>query len=161
MFKHCNVIGPRFQKLNRLDAAQKCRMQFQRPFCDDNNELNRVSSRSQILERLHKEGQDYVQHSARTFKYPSLFHQPTEPLRAADWKAAMNMSTSEFFRPIGSDRQRNFTDVLIIGGGAVGSSVAYALKTISRNTFKVTVLERDSQVQLHFVCFYFGINLFI
>lgn len=40
------------------------------------------------------------------------------------------------------------TEILIVGGGIIGSFVAYWMKTISPN-FNVTVIEKDSNVIFH------------
>jgi FAD-dependent oxidoreductase domain-containing protein 1 len=40
------------------------------------------------------------------------------------------------------------TDVLVVGGGAVGSSVAYWLKQVNPKGMNVTVVERDPCVSL-------------
>ena len=40
------------------------------------------------------------------------------------------------------------TDILVIGGGAIGSSVAYWLKQRNPNGFDLAVVERDSSVSL-------------
>lgn len=54
-----------------------------------------------------------------------------------------NFSTKELPRT-------KHTDILIIGGGVMGSSAAYFLKSKSPST-NVTVLERDPKVRLSFI----------
>lgn len=40
-------------------------------------------------------------------------------------------------------------DVLVVGGGAVGSSAAYHLKERARDDLSVVVVEQDSTVRIH------------
>ena len=43
----------------------------------------------------------------------------------------------------------NYCDVVIIGGGAIGSAIAYWAKVIGRGSFRVVVVERDPMVRTH------------
>jgi hypothetical protein len=147
MFNNCSLIRKRLIKsslFGRLNGSIKA-IVGARHRCDG-NETNLLSSRQQILERLEKEGQDVLHCSGRSYKYPSLFLKVNEDQEALDLKGTLQTPASEFFRSIGYDRKQYVTDILVVGGGAVGSSVAHALKSISRNSFTVTVLDRDLQV---------------
>lgn len=49
-------------------------------------------------------------------------------------------------KEISDDNFQTHCDVLIIGGGGVGSSIAYWLKQRARNGLNVVVVEKDSTV---------------
>lgn len=51
----------------------------------------------------------------------------------------------------GNDGFQTHCDVLVIGGGGVGSSIAYWLKQRARNGLNVVVVEKDSTVSFSYL----------
>lgn len=70
-----------------------------------------------------------------------------------DWKALKKYLTNRKFSDFESFRTGHEIipdqcDVLIIGGGAIGSAIAYWLKeTVHKEEFRVVVVEKDPSVR--------------
>lgn len=54
------------------------------------------------------------------------------------------------------DAFQTHCDVLVIGGGGIGSSIAYWLKQRARDGLNVVVLEKDNTVIINFLIFRFN-----
>jgi hypothetical protein len=89
-----------------------------------------------------------------------LFTDCSKLIEYGDPPEARESNRHDLFRKVelGSDtRIPDETDIAIVGGGAIGMSVACWLKLISSENRSVTVVERDFTVCSHSVAF---INLY-
>lgn len=117
-----------------------------RTYCDE-VDRNRFQTKEEIIQQLQKEAQDYPTHGRAVFKYPSLFERKHEKITKKDISYVLNeVKADQLFRPFAHEQSKLITDILIIGGGVVGSSVAYAFKSKARQSFEIMVLERDPKV---------------
>lgn len=64
--------------------------------------------------------------------------------KAMFWREPKNVDVDEW--GIDSTDFPSHVDIAIIGGGAMGSSVAYWLKKMSGEAFSIVVIEKDSKV---------------
>lgn len=69
-----------------------------------------------------------------------------------DLKRAVNKFTTNSNDDVPLDQFPTFCDVAIIGGGAIGSSIAYWLKERTRKGLKVAVIEKDPTVSYVRLC---------
>ena len=111
---------------------------------DKNNEISKQCSEQQQ--------NDFVNDNSSGHQHANPFRR-TLSILGGDMKKIKNFFTpknnveDDVIAPyMNNDMFPTHCDVVIIGGGAVGSSIAYWLKKRARNGLNVVVVEKDSTV---------------
>ena len=128
---------------NKLENPNK-------PLNDNNprNEVNPIQRTFNILGNDLKKVKNFFSSSTKSSETASDFSQPGEEGISKNSKETpLQKIQRETTRRSYSDEEfQTHCDVLVIGGGGVGSSVAYWLKRQARNGLNVVVVERDNTV---------------